>query len=430
MTSLGMTSVARADDGKFTIDANIRMRAEVIDGQYRAGLPADDAALLFRSNVAATYVSGPIKFGAEILDSRVYFERKHSSINANEVDALEPIQAYVAADLGSGISVQAGRFTMDLGSRRLIARPINRNDFNSFTGARLDWKSKGGDQLTGFWTMPQTRLPEDVEGVHQNRFKLDQERIERQLFGASGTKAGVMGGTAELYSYRFVEVDAPDFATRNRRLWTTGIRVTRAPKTNRLDYDMEGAWQTGTTRFTLAASDVTDHRVSAWMFHGALGWSFDAPWSPRLSVNADYMTGDKPGGSFGRFDGLIGDPAYEFTPSGLYSLVIRSNIATASLRLEAKPNARLDMHLNVRPIWLATATDSFGNSGVRDASGAAGHFVGTHLDTRLRYWLVPQRLQLGVGGGVLFKGGFLEHAPNAPQTGDTHFAFSDATVFF
>lgn len=429
-TLLGVAGAANAEDGKFTLDANIRARAEAIDGQYRAGLPADDAALLFRTDISATYAKGPIRLGLEILDSRVYFERKHSSISANEVDVLEPIQAYVAAEFGSGVSVQAGRFTMDLGSRRLVARPINRNDFNSFTGARLDWKNKGGDKLTGFWTMPQTRVPEDSAGVHSNRFELDKERIERQLFGAIGTKAGVMGGTAELYSYRFVETDAPGFATRNRRLLTSGLRLSRAPKVNRLDYDMEGAWQTGTTRLSAAAGDVTNRRVSAWMFHGALGWSFKAHWSPRLSFNADYMTGDKPGGSFSRFDGLIGDPAYEFAPSGLYSLIIRSNIATVSARIEAKPNARLDMHLNLRPIWLATATDSFGNSGVRDPSGAAGHYVGTHLDTRVRYWLIPERLQLGAGGAILFKGRFMKDAPNAPQTGNTRYGFMDATVFF
>jgi hypothetical protein len=430
VTALGLTTPAMAEDSNLKLEGSLRVRAEAIDGQYRAGLPDDDTALLTRLDLFGEYKAGPIRIGAEILDSRVYFERRHGSISSSEVNALEPIQAYIIGDIAPGTTIQAGRFTMDLGSRRLIARPINRNDFNSFTGVRLDWKSRGGDKITGFWTMPQTRLPEGLDDIRDNRFVLDQERVERQIFGASGTKAGVLGGTAELYSYRFVEYDAPGFATRDRRLLTSGVRFARAAKAGALDYDLEAAWQTGTTRLSLAATDLTDHKVSAWMLHGGLGWSFAGGWSPRLSLAGDYMTGDGPGATYRRFDGLIGDPSYELTPSGLYSLLIRSNLASVALRAEVKPTKRIDAYLAVRPIWLASATDSFGNSGVRDASGAAGHYVGTHIDGRVRYWLVPERLQLGAGFATLFKGRFLKAAPNAPATGDTHVGFMDVTVSF
>jgi len=428
--SLGCTSSALARDGKLDVSGSFRTRAEAIDGQYRASAPASDAVLLFRLDLLAVYTIGPVKIGAEMLDSRAYFERRNSSIGSNEVDTIEPVQAYIAADLGSGASLQAGRFTMDLGSRRLIARPVSRNTMNAFTGVRLDWKSPGGDKLTAFWTMPQTRLPEDLDGIRDNHVVLDRERIARQVFGAFGSKAGVLGGAAELYGYRFVERDAPGFATRNRRLWTFGARLMRAPKVGMVDYDGEGAWQSGTTRLGTNPADGPDHRVSAWMAHGAIGWTFRHRWSPRLALIGDYASGDGPRSAYGRFDALVGATSFEFGPSALYGLIARSNLASFAVRGEIKPTSRLDAYVAARPIWLASATDSLSNSGVRDATGAAGSFVGTQIDGRVRYWLVPKRLQLGAGVATLFKGGFLRDAPNAPATGNTHFGYLDATLSF
>lgn len=431
IVALCLAAQAWADNGNLRLEGNFRARGEVIDGQYRAGLPADDTALFTRLDLFGEYSGGPFRLGAEILDLRAHFHRRHGSVGVNDVDAIEPIQAYVSAEVAPGTSIQAGRFTMDLGSRRLAARPINRNSFNSFTGLRADWKTKGGDKLTLFWTLPQIRLPEDQDGIYGNRFELDRETTHRQFFGITGTRPGVLNGTVELYLYRFVESDAPHLATRDRRLWTPGIRLFRAPKSGTLDYDVEGAWQTGTTRSSASAADIADRRVSAWLVHGAAGWSFSGRgWMPRLAVLGDYASGDGPGATFGRFDTLIGDSAFEFSPSGLFAAVSRTNLASAAVRAEFNPSTRLDAHLTLRGVWLASPTDAFANSGVRDPSGAAGDHVGTQIDGRVRYWLAPGRLQLGAGFAVLLKGRFLRDAPNAPATGDTHYGFTDLTVSF
>jgi len=433
LAAIAFASVAApacAEDGPFKLDATFRIRGEAIDNQFRPGVADSDAALFFRSNLFAEYDTGPVRIAAEIEDSRVYFERRHGSVSSNEVDALEPIQAYVAIDLAPRATVQLGRFTMDLGSRRLVARPIWRNASTSFTGARVDWNSTGGDKLTAFWTMPQTRLPEDSDGVHANRFVLNRERSARQLFGAIVTKANVMGGTADLYSYRLLESDAPGFATRNRRLWTSGIHFARPAKTGRIDYDVEAIWQTGTTRLSTAASDLVDHRVSAWLVHGTIGKTFAGSWKPRIALNADYASGDTAAADYGRFDTLFGDTVFEFGPPDLYGAVTRSNLVSVELRAEAKPDTRTELMVAIRPLWLASATDSFANTGVRDPAGNAGHYAGSQLDTRIRYWLRPDRVRISAGMATLFKGRFLQTAANAPATGDTHYGFLETTLNF
>lgn len=430
MGACDMAAPARAEDGKLTLEATIRIRGEAVDNQFRPGVVDSDAALFFRSNLFGEYSIGPVRIGAEVQDSRVYFERRHGSIGTNEVNALEPIQAYVAIDLAPRTTLQLGRFTIDLGSRRLVARPIFRNSSTSFTGARFDWKSTDCDKLTAFWTMPQTRLPEDSDGVHDNRFALDRERGARQLFGAIATRANILGGTAELYSYRLVERDAPGFATRNRRLWTSGIHFARAAKRGRIDYDVEADWQTGTTRLSTAATDLVDHRVSAWLVHGTIGRTFAGSWTPRIAINADYASGDTAASHYSRFDTLFGDTVFEFGPPNLYGAVTRSNLVSVELRAEAKPNKRIELLVGIRALWLASATDSFANTGVRDPAGNAGQYAGTQAETRIRYWLRPDRIRVSAGMATLLKGRFLRTAANAPATGDTHYGFLETILSF
>ena len=82
---------------------------------------------------------------------------------------------------------------------------------NAYTGARLDWKTRSEDKLTLFWAMPQTRLPNDKDGIHDNAFELDRESSSVQFFGGSFTKAAVADGTVELYAYRLHERDEPRY---------------------------------------------------------------------------------------------------------------------------------------------------------------------------------------------------------------------------
>ena len=81
VSSCAAAQPARAEDGKLTLDAVIRIRGEAIDNQFRPGVVDSDAALFFRSGLFAEYSTGPLRIAAEIQDSRVYFERRHGTIS-------------------------------------------------------------------------------------------------------------------------------------------------------------------------------------------------------------------------------------------------------------------------------------------------------------------------------------------------------------
>ena len=83
-----------------------------------------------------------------------------------------------------------------------------------------------------------------------------------------------------------------------------------------------------------------------------------------------------------------------------------------------------------RALWLESATDAFGASGVRDPSGRSGRNAGQQIEGRVRYWLIPKIAHLEVGGVVLFKGRFLRDAPNASPTGDTHYGYVGLSLSF
>ncbi|MDE2486444.1 MAG: alginate export family protein, partial [Alphaproteobacteria bacterium] len=374
---------------------------------------------------------GPLRVGGELFDSRGYLERPNSSVSTAEVNALELGQAYLAWDYGGpGDAVAAGRFTMDDGSRRLIARNLFRNTINAFTGVRLDWRGEK-DAARLFWTMPQIREPDDAQGIRANRIRWDHESLDQQFFGGSYTHALAGGASVEIYGYGLTERDSPGRPTRNRRLFTTGVWVYRAPRPGRLDYEIEAIYQTGRERRSTRPTDLQDLQVGAYFVHAEIGRRFRAAWSPRLALQYDQASGDdgRPG-HYGRFDTLFGARRGEYGPTSLWGAVQRANLRSPGVRLEVRPDRRWDGFAAVRGLWLDSPTDSFAATGVQDPSGRSGRFAGEQAEVRARYWLVPKAVRLEAGTAWLFKGRFLKDAPNAPKDGDSRYAYVDATCRF
>ena len=228
-----------------TIEASVRARGEAIDGQFRPGVVADDAALLLRTLVLVEYDAGPIRIGGELQDSRAYFERRGGSVSTTEVNALEPLQAYVAADLDDDVSVQAGRFALSLGSRRLVSRNNFRNTINGFTGinARVTSAALGETHL--FWMSPNLRLPNNREGLLDDVVELDRDDAGARLFGAFTSRKATFGGTVDIGLLRLAEHDFNRTATRDRRLWTLDGRYRVAPRRGAWDGEIEAAGQWG-----------------------------------------------------------------------------------------------------------------------------------------------------------------------------------------
>lgn len=418
---------------ELTIKGTIRSRIEGIDGQFRPNAAESDLMWSIKTSLQIEYDSGPLRVGGELWDARAYGQKRNSSVGTTEVNAMELVQAYVGLDFGlddkTDAGLTAGRFTMDLGSRRLMARQSFRNTTNAFTGANLVVTGEGGDRLTLFWAMPQIRLPEDKEGIRNNEVVWDQETTALQFFGGNASKGDVLGGSLEVYVYGLREKDTGERFTRNRRLVTPGIRAFRKPATSRIDFDLEGAYQFGETRASISAADVTDLDVSAYFLHAEVGRTWAKGWKPRASVSFDVGSGDKAKSrSYNRFDTLYGARRFDFGPTGLYGPVNRFNIISGGLRLDAKPAKSTDAFVMYRALWLYSRTDSFAATGVRDAAGDAGKFAGHQVEARVRRWLIPDLVRLDTGVAYLAKGRFLNDAANAPKAGNARYAYIDLSL--
>lgn len=430
-----LSSPALAEDG-LTVTGSVRLRYETIDGQARTGFNESDDLLNLRSSISADYRSGRFRIGGELYDSRVYGGDPGTPVTTGEVNAFELVQAYVGYEIPGAfgretrLGLQAGRFTLNLGSRRLVAADDYRNTTNGYTGLRADLGLGGGTSATLIYTLPQVRLPDDRAALDDNEVRFDRESFDLVLWGGLVTKK--LGGerpAVELSFYHLGERDAPRRPTRDRSLDTVGLRIYRDPAPGRWDYESETIHQVGTISSSLTPT-APSLDVSAWFAHLEVGYGFRHRWSPRLSLELDYASGDGRGTKFGRFDTLFGMRRGELAPAGLYNAVGRTNLVSPVLRLEATPSKRLDGFIAYRPLWLASRFDSFSTTGVRDASGGSGRFAGHQVEARLRYWLIPKRLRLEWSGLLLAKGRFLHDAPNAPQGGDTIYNSFNATVSF
>jgi hypothetical protein len=425
-----------ASDKPFTLSASARVRYERVDGQVRAGMPEDDEQLTTRVTVFAEYDAGPVRVGGEVYDSRAFLHEPGDALSANEVNALELVQAYVGTEIarpfgeGTSLALQAGRFTLNLGSRRLIAADDYRNTTNGYTGLRADLKLAGGMTANAIFVLPQTRLPDDRPALEGGRRATDSESFDLQLWGGYLARPRTLAGaTLEIGYVGLFERDGPGRPTRDRNLDSFSARLLREPRPGAVDFELEGIYQTGTIS-TGTAPGAPSQDVAASFVHAEVGYTLARAARLRLSFEYDRASGDGPGSSYGRFDTLFGMRRAELAPSGIYNAVGRTNLETVALRAELAPGRNWDAFASYRPLWLAERTDSFSTSGVRDPTGASGRFAGHQIEGRFRYWLVKDLLRAEVNALWLGKGRFLKSAPNAPATGDTRYFTIGTTATF
>lgn len=415
----------------FTITGSLRVRYELLEGQFRPGLPSRDDAVTVQTAIAADYRAGPWHLSAELIDARAYFADAPGAVSTSEVNALELSRASIGYSDGP-VELTAGRFHLNLGSRRLTGRNAFRNTINSFTGVRLDWRGKVGDHLVAFYALPHVRLPVDRDELIDNEVRLDRESLDLTFWGAHYTRPDLFDGvTLQANVFGLNERDGANGPTRNRHLFTWGARLHRAPQPGQWDLDLEGAVQTGTVRASVAAN-ARRQDVRAFFAHAEFGYSPALPGKPRISALFDLASGDDPRSPdrFARFDTLFGPRRFELGPSGIFGPLARTNLLAAGLRGEIAPAPRWDVMTLWRPAWVHSRRDRFSNNGPADPQGRSGRFAGHMLEVRLGHWLIEKRLRLEAGAAILMTGQLLDEAPNATGFGDTRYAYGQMVVNF
>lgn len=419
------------------ITGSIRPRYETVANTFVAGQTGSDELLSVKSLLHVEVDAGPLTFTGELLDAR-WLGGDEGNSGGNNVDTLEPIQLFAswtwknAFVEGASLKTDAGRFTMDLGSRRLLARPNFSNLMLGFDGVRTAWTTADKLKVTAFAMSPTRREPGDLPSLYDNEVALNATIDGIHFLGMHVDAPLPHGARGEAYVFQLDERDRSDAPSRNRDLLTIGGRLVRKPSDGAWDFDIELAHQTGTARAGTAALDVTDLDHEAMMLHLEGGFSFEAPLSPRVSILYDYASGDESplDSESGRFDPLFGDRSFEFGPTNIWGALARGNLSSAGVRLEFAPDEASDVYLMVRHVELAEARDRFSNSGVVDVTGVSGREVGQQFEVRYRRWLVEDSVRLALGGAVLFDGPFLLDAPNATGEGDAMYGYSEISWAF
>jgi len=414
------------------VGGSVRLRSEYLDHTFRVLDPGPDGYLVSRTRLHARIRGERYYGGFEFQDSRGWFDAPLTPVGTDDVNVLEPLEAYVGYRNGA-IDVRAGRLTMDIGSRRLIARNRYRNTTNIFTGVNVRWMPADGPGLEAFLTMPAARLPNALDPValRGNDPELDQERRDQVFWGVYLTTLRLPAGfVAEAYLYGLDEADRPGVPTRNRDFVTAGLRLLHSGDGR--DFELETALQVGESRATALPADVTDLDNRAWFLHAELEQDLPARFGASVILRFDYATGDgDPGdGEFNRFDSLFGDRSWEFGPTGIYGALHRMNIVSPGVALRMQPTATVDLRLDYRAAWLESDRDFMPTAGLRDPDGASGTFIGHQLDGRWNWQAVPGNLAVTLGIAYLWKGEFLKTAPNAPPPGDSLYAYLATTLTF
>ena len=355
------------------------------------------------------------------------------------MNAAELLRAYAelsfAGPFGGTQRIQAGRITMDVGSRRLVARNRFRNTSNAFTGVDWRWRNDDGREFRAFYTLPIKRLPDETDRLRDNDVILDEETFDFQFWGLFYSDTLPWGDTGELYVFGMHEDDLLDAIsgsppTRNRNLITPGFRLLRKPEKGHFDYQIETALQFGESQLSAATTRDLDH--FAHFHHAQLGYTFACAWSPRLAFQYDYASGDDDprDRDNGRFDTLFGARRWEYGPTSIYGAFARSNINTPGVRLQLKPATNWRALVAYRAFWLASYRDAWTTTGVQDSTGDSGSFVGSQIEFRVRWYPLRDNLRLEVGYAHLFAGEFIDDAPNSNRQGDSNYFYSQVNVNF
>lgn len=328
-----------------------------------------------------------------------------NNTTVDEWDILQLFGSLTVDDvLGSGLrtDLHFGRMTLDLGSRRYVARNDFRNTQNAFDG--LHWQIGKADtwRFRTFITEP----------VIREEVKLDEQNKKFLFWGAYVENLQISWMNINIFYYGLNDQRQQN-KNFHRTYGTYGFRLFKDSAIGEFDYELEGAVQVGQL-------GQVDH--FAYNPNAQVGYTFNVPWTPQFLVQYTYASGTRtPGGSQnGTFDPLFGARRWDLMATGIFGPFLRSNISSPGWRLVAKPVNNVTMQIKQRFWYLAQGGAVNGGILLQDPSGGAGNYLGHDIELRAT-WTVSQNLEFDAGYDHWFKGSYFKRLPasaNLPQGGD------------
>ena len=374
-----------------------------------------------RAYLGIKEILDPFRFAVEFQDSRVYNHKFASTDQENNpYDLINAYgELYFKKALGEDdrgqsqpLRFRVGRMAYEVLDRRFIGRNEWRNTTNSFEGFRLNLGQQNNPwEVELFGMQPVKRL--------QTRF--DEANDHLWVFGAIGhwRKWSDIITLQPYYMGQKQTADPNGFTATNRLDREIHMPSLRGYGKigNLLDYDVNFSYQLG-------YNGTQQH--DAYGYTTEIGRNFNYAWKPRLSAFYGYATGDRnPNDNVdNRFDRFFGFAR----PWSADHYVIYENIKSPKVRFDLQPTQKFGIEAGYTWFWLASSTDrlfdSFnGNISVaqdpgfnRDKTGKSGDYVGSALETRIRYQLTP-RVNTVVGYTHFTAGNFVKNVIAAHPTG-------------
>ncbi len=359
---------------------------------FGAPADADDSFILYRALFHADWHLGE--------QLRIFSEIKHADIGSRDLpgrarpideDELEVQQLFIDytfdIDADSTLAFRVGRQEYGFGKSRLIS-PL------PWANALRHW-----DGITGILNTPQFNVNffySSFNPVDQDGF--NNSDSNNQLAGIYATQKLSANSGIEYYWLRTEREDVTFNGTsgdENRD--TFGIRHWGI-FSNRLDYEVEGAYQTG---------DVGTGSVSAFMFTGEVIYAVPGASNSKLSFAVDYASGDdEAAGEVNTFNQLFPLGHAYF---GFIDLVGRQNILDISAAYRTRISDRTNVRVAIHNFFRADDADALYNAGggvVRAGDASASSDIGREIDLTLSYKLSNQ-VTGSLGYSQLFAGDFL-----------------------
>ena len=416
-----------------------RSRLESIDNSPRPTVGSSDQALEMQTSMFIDVGRGKVRFAGELQDARTELNDSSSLISTSFVNALEPLQANLTwnfsdmLDEGHTGSLKVGRFTMDIGRRRLVARSGTRNTMSSFTGVDWQWRGSNGRNARVFAVVPMRILPTDRASLLANDDELDRGNRNTTFRGAFYQFPALK--SRDLFEVYWAGIDQgnrPQNDTLPRDFDSVGFRASRPTAAGKWSYEVEAVLQYGKSSATAAGVTRRGLDHDAEFYHAEFGYAFSSKLSPVLLMQYDRASGDHDpfDGRNEGYDTLFGERRFDFNPQGIYGLFARGNLRTPGVRLTFAPWQHWQTTFSYRKYELDSTRDAWSGIGLRDLTGQAGRSIGRQLEGFFTWTTIPNRLTFETGFARLRAGRFLRETAGAGFRGDPMFVYTQLTTNF
>lgn len=391
------------------LDLSARARMEVRDNTFdfdsATRALTDDVFLLERVRIGLTIrPSERLTLRIQAQDAREIGAQRASvpgQLGAEGDNPFDIRLLSVAWDGGAEIpfAITLGRQPLNYGAQRLIGAFEWNNIGRVFDAVvfRFQQEAHRLDLFTASVVVP------DRDGLDQSWFSgLGRRQI---LSGLYYTFSGWEDRILDSYLFWQSMEGGTDFAT-------VGVRHVYQPGQG-FDYGFEGVFQAG---------QVSGRELRAGAFHLHAGYTWEAPWQPRLGINYDYGSGDRSESDArtGTFQNLYPTNHLFYGYMDLFSW---QNLNSPSVAFTVSPTSTTSFRAAWHLFWLATTRDAWyranGVTQVRPITPEASSYVGNELDVTFT-WSPVRWADLLVGYSRFFAGAYLR------DTGPA----SDANFFY